>query len=140
MNPYRLIAVWPPITLGALAVLPIPTAPAPVAAILGAFALLMVFDARARLAEFNRATEIIRKGGEVMLSWRHRGSWCQREMIKAAAATVGRRHAVSGALHAWGYRWYHIFPDGSFERDSCLLKVSFWTDLLGIKRGTSVPG
>src|SRR5690606_13078937 len=104
-----------------------------------AFMALMFFDAAARLDEFENAVSRLRASHAPqalagVLAYRHRGSWCQREAVKAAAGVFGLRREAAEALYDRGYRWYHFLPDGSLRRNSPLLQVNFWTDLVGMKR------
>ncbi len=69
---------------------------------------------------------------------RFRRAWCARVACNAAWKTTRKsdRHEqqfpenfVEKAYFSIGYRWWHIFPDGTFTRHSPFLKVAFWVHL-----------
>lgn len=135
---HHLSAVWPPLILSVSAGVAAWVIPGnwgvPLAA---AFCAVMALDAAARLKEYRSAVAAFSDlrhfdDGFHVLLHKHKRSWCQREMLKAAAATVfndGRR-TVSQAYRFLGYRWFHVFPDRTFSRHSPFLKWSFWKELL----------
>lgn len=69
---------------------------------------------------------------------RFRRAWCARVACNAAWKRTHNieRHEhelpenfVEDAYFDIGYRWWHIFPDGTFTRHSPFLKVAFWIHL-----------
>lgn len=138
---YRVRAVWPPLTLLSIAAVASLFAPLTVTVPLILFQVVMLFDAWARLREFDTARSLMQDGLAVgQLMRKHRHSWCQREMMKAAAASHMKAgdSLVSFLYRAQGYRWYHIFPDGTFSRDCPFLKRNFWQSLFGLPASNSL--
>jgi hypothetical protein len=122
-----LSAIWPPIVLfcADLAVMPIAAwlswwlvAP------LVAGAAILVFDIRGRMSDFRLAVRHFTAGRRPeRVAENFHFSWCGRVACASAAAAVdsatGKR--VTDYYFANGYRWYHIFPDGTFTLNSPFL-------------------
>lgn len=51
---------------------------------------------------------------------------CSREVLIAVCPVAADDYRMLG------YRWYHIFPDHAFTKDSPFLKISFWKSLFGL--------
>lgn len=51
-------------------------------------------------------------------------SFCGRNVVIAVFPLA------SWYYYNQGYRWYHLFPDGTFRMNSTLLKPAFWRNLL----------
>lgn len=136
---HKVLAIWPPLVLTLIAALVLPILPKGLAFLAVAFIVLMVLDALARLEEYDNVTRAISRSDApiVTLNYfarRHRTSWCQREMLKAAAGSLGLRSTADCVFRAQGYRWYHIFPDNTFSVDCPFLKKAFWAGMVGLKR------
>lgn len=140
-----LSAIWPPLVMGAgLVVLSAATAfPLPVDLALCAGAIFFAADAGARLSEYHYAvawfrqrpvstTDAIVNDFRALLRF-HQKSWCRRTALtKACAHTVGGdTNLVACYYRALGYRWFHLTPDGTFSRNSPMLRLGFWRDTLG---------
>jgi hypothetical protein len=134
----RVLAIWPPLLLFVLSVafasitqLPWPLRIAGVAGL-----VILPFDMAARLRDFTKV--VARLAAEPDALARHVGrykrSWCQRTVLLwAATAALGQegRAFVLRQFAMLGYRWYHVFPDHTWSRESPFLKFSFWRGLLG---------
>lgn len=100
------------------------------------FTVVMVADARARWLEYGNLCRAIRGGVSPLINamvLRRSGSWCQRHAAEAACWRCGRPGLATNWYRRQGYRWYHIFPDGAFQRDSAFLKPTFWRSVLGLQ-------
>ncbi|MCF6322652.1 MAG: hypothetical protein L3J32_12930 [Rhizobiaceae bacterium] len=69
---------------------------------------------------------------------RFRRAWCARVACQAAWKRAGVKEAgkfgmateyVKDTYFKLGYRYWHIFPDGTFTRNSPFLKIAFWVHL-----------
>lgn len=69
---------------------------------------------------------------------RFRRAWCARVACNAAWKRTNvqaphdpaiEEHFVAINYFRLGYRWYHIFPDGTFTRNSPFIKSAFWIHL-----------
>lgn len=133
-----LFAVWPPVALhvSALALAGIPALPWPVraAAIFGA--AILILDVAARLRDFRKVARDLKRDPELLSPHvaRYKRSWCQRTVIHwaafAALGTAGSK-LVRQQFETMGYRWFHIFPDRTFTRESPFLRINFWRSLIG---------
>lgn len=130
-------AVWPPLALlaGALSIasLPFPLA-LRVAAVAGV--LILIFDVWARWRDYRRVSRNLMRDPELLHRHlpRYKRSWCQRTVLHwAAYRALGKRgrEYVREHYSAMGYRWFHIFPDRTFTRESPFLRPSFWRSLVG---------
>lgn len=143
MNLYRFQAVWPPATLFAIAGFVTPFTPVNIQALLILFMVVMIADMAARGREYDQALDSLAEAySKPNFTWRlgllmarHRGSWCQREMMKAVGATIApEAHAsVCQGYHLDGYRWFHIFPDKTFSASSPFLKARWWKAFFGVR-------
>lgn len=100
------------------------------------FDVIMVADIRARLIEYSRLLTLLHYKRTITANAvieRMRQSWCQRHAAEAACRAAGMPGHAARWYELHGYRWYHIFPDGIFQRDSALLKWSFWRSVLGLR-------
>lgn len=116
-------ACWPCATVGTLGIIGAFTM-SPLWVILTA---LMCFDIRTRWKDYNRLKKIIVRYGpdEVYLRVR-RASWCQRTSTIAAFAYAGHEEFAIQFYDDRGYRFWHIFPDGTFSKNCTLIDVHFW--------------
>jgi hypothetical protein len=143
------LAVWPPMALFMTA-LSVASLPVPlllrVAAVAGV--LILVLDISARRRDYRQI--VARLALDPSLLDRHiiryKPSWCQRTVLYwAAEESLGRdsRLYVGRQFTLMGYRWFHIFPDRTFTRESPFLKIKFWRNLVGgtpqIKQGFRDP-
>ncbi len=68
---------------------------------------------------------------------RFRRAWCARVACSAAWKREFLRHDMAEAAETYvrdnyyrmGYRWWHIFPDGTFTKNSPFIKLAFWVHL-----------
>jgi len=66
---------------------------------------------------------------------RFRRAWCARVACSAAwkrersCQRGGSKRYVDDTYYELGYRWWHIFPDGTFTKNSPFLKTAFWVHL-----------
>ena len=58
-----------------------------------------------------------------------RYSKCQRNVAIAASCNP---NITRSYYYDSGYRWYHLFPDKTFSKDSPFIKLAFWKKTLGI--------
>jgi hypothetical protein len=133
-----LFAVWPPLALlttssvvASIALTPLPLRLAAIAGV-----CILLFDISARLKDFRRVAGVLRYDASLLPRHiiRYRRSWCQRTVMHwAAFAALGQtgRTYVRKQYGRMGYRWFHIFPDKTFTRESPFLKPSFWRSLIG---------
>ncbi len=97
---------------------------------------IMVADTRARFAEYRELRDALEQAPrpECCARLRHmRSTWCQRHAAMTAAKDAGLGTWVRDIYRAWGYRWWHLAPDGFFSTDSVLFEKKFWLSLIGIK-------
>lgn len=85
------------------------------------FGLMFIGDTIARTLEYIKLRKSIYSES---LAHRYRKSWCGRTLVKA-------RHGKKATLYykMAGYRWYHLFPDKTFSRNTPLLKIKFWKSI-----------
>lgn len=132
-----LSAIWPPIALLLADLLVMP-----VLALwswwlvlpFAAGAIILCFDIAGRRADFRLAARHLAAGRRpVRVAKNYQFSWCGRVACAAAATAVSPAIGKTVADHysANGYRWYHIFPDGAFTRNSPFLSLRFWQITLG---------
>ncbi|WP_300529259.1 hypothetical protein [Maricaulis sp.] len=135
-------ATWPPLLLClaaiALAVGLGPIFP-PAYAIGAVGAGLLVFDAAARLRQAEAIRDLIQRHngltGPALSQFRQaRASWCSRRAALAAAHSAGCGGEARALVLKWGYKPWHVFPDGAFSRRSPFLQTSFWRSVMGLPR------
>lgn len=56
-----------------------------------------------------------------LIAFSQRRSFCSRQVMIAVLGPSTARY-----YHSMGYRWYHIFPDGTFSGRSPFLNLNFW--------------
>jgi len=135
----RLAPVWPPLLLALASLALALWFPAPVwfdLLALGGFAVLSL-DVAARYRQYRALRAALRHAGGVsgrarMLFRRARSTWCTRRAALAAAQAEGFGCEARALVAQWGYRPWHIFPDGSFSRRSPFLKIAFWRAVIGL--------
>lgn len=132
-----LLAIWPPMALIATS-LTVASLPVPLALRAAAVAglLILTFDITARMRDYRRVVDRLALDPSLLDRHlvRYKPSWCQRTVLYwAAEAALGResRAYVGRQFAQMGYRWYHIFPDRTFTRESPFLKPKFWRSLIG---------
>ena len=128
-----LIAIWPPLTLMAADILlMIPVLIFgfwPLALALFAGLVILVFDAKGRMADFRNAHRHLSLGRDpARVAKSYQFSWCGRVACTQAAWSAGddKGRAVAEYYSTNGYRWFHIFPDKTFSLDCPFLTVRFW--------------
>lgn len=91
--------------------------------------LVFFFDALNRHHEYKQLPQLLSKCSEEDILRKYRHSWCTREMVKAYLASLSREkynHAYLHYRNFYGIKWYHIFPQNTFSRNSVFLKKKFW--------------
>lgn len=140
--------VWPPLLLAACCLV-LAFAVSPFLwldglAILGCGVL--VLDTAARYRQYRVLRMALRQANGVTgrarrLFRRARGTWCTRRAALAAAHAEGFGREARALVCRWGYRPWHIFPDGTFTRRSPFLRFAFWRSVFGLEpRGPGHPG
>ena len=130
-------ATWPPLVLLVMALsvaVFVPVWPLRLLAALGVFVLS--FDVRARFMDYRRIRVRIARSGALIGAARTQlrsssTSWCTRRAAIAAAYAEGLGHEAHALVKQWGYRPWHVFPDGAFTTHSPFLRISFWKSVLG---------
>ncbi len=139
-------AIWPPILLMALAAV-IGLASAwfgiKTLVVLAVIAIgVLVGDCFGRSKDYlNAQRRFIEARDEVEsleVVRRFRRAWCARVACNAAWKRTLKQQPheneisenfVQKSYLRLGYRWYHIFPDGTFTRNSPFIKSAFWIHL-----------
>jgi hypothetical protein len=133
-----ILAVWPPIALLcmnlAITTLPVFWVPVRILAAIGL--IISIVDITARIKDSRKVMETLSAAPSLLPRHisRYKRSWCQRTVLEwSAYGALGEeaRAYVSGQYASMGYRFYHIFPDRAFTRDSPFLKISFYRSLVG---------
>lgn len=138
---WSLRATWPPVLLFVLAVLVAFSVPVPwLSGLVLVGACVLIFDSLARHRQFAALRLVVRRAGglsgEALAQFRQaRRSWCSRTAAMAAADAEGHGRQARHLVREWGYRPWHVFPDGAFRRRSTFLRLDFWKSVLGISRG-----
>lgn len=105
--------------------------------------VIMLFDVQARMKDFQYALMHIAAGRRPdRIAHILRASWCCRvACIAAAEAADGRSgEKVREFYQHAGYRWYHVFPDGTFTRETPFRYLQFWkVTLLGYAQARGRP-
>jgi hypothetical protein len=136
-----LSAVWPPLALALLAGvigLVLPFIWLKIAAVIGVF--LLIADTIARHRQFEELRISLRRTGgltgQALARFRKaRTAWCSRRAALAASFAEGFGRESRELVHSWGYRPWHVFPDGAFSARSPFLRLEFWKSVLGLSRG-----
>ena len=92
-------------------------------------ALIFIWDTFNRFTEYKIILRKIRKKKYTTSVLKlFNKSWCQREMIKGAYRTISEWQYKKAKIYykEQGFRWYHIFPTGTFQKKSIWLKSKFW--------------
>jgi hypothetical protein len=135
-----LSAIWPPLLLAVLAgVIGLfsPFIGLKIAAVIGVF--LLITDTIARHRQFEELRLALRRTGgltgHALARFRKaRTAWCSRRAALAATVAEGFGRESRELVHSWGYRPWHIFPDGAFSTRSPFLRLEFWKSVLGLSR------
>lgn len=135
-------AIWPPLALFGvdftLFLVSLANGWWPIAVIMGIASAIMLFDARARVSDFHYARSLFSfSRNPERIAGIFQNSWCGRVACEVAAKSIGSDtgKAVRAHHHETGYRWYHVFPDGTFALKSAFLEPFFWrVTLLGHER------
>lgn len=132
------MAMWPPLLLlaGDLSVLALFSWMQWwwLAALPAAGAVILALDAMGRVVDFRHASRHLDRGRDAeRVAKTYQFSWCGRVACQAAGNAVSplAGKAVADYYRACGYRWFHIFPDNTFTRNSPFLTVRFWRVTLG---------
>jgi hypothetical protein len=131
--------VWPPLLLAAGCLVLALGAFSPlwldVLALLGCVVLCL--DTAARYRQYRMLRTALRRANGVsgrakVLFRRARTTWCTRRAALAAAHAEGYGREARALVGRWGYRPWHVFPDGTFTRQSPFLKPAFWLSVVGL--------
>ena len=131
-------AVWPPLALtsasSCLLGYGLIHTNIPAIAVGAALTAVFTLDTLGRLRDFDKLA--IRAKHDVrhhpVTSWRtYRRSWCGRTMYRHF---IRKHHPEAAPMirimeEAHGYKWFHIFPDKTFTRDSKMLRLKYWLTL-----------
>ena len=135
-------AIWPPVVLLAMA-----AAIGLVAAYFGIISLtilavigvaILVGDCFGRSKDYLNARRRFVEARDLYENFevirRFRRAWCARVACNAAwrreyLVLAMPENYVSEAYFKMGYRQWHIFPDGTFTKNSPFLKLAFWVHL-----------
>lgn len=139
-------AIWPPLVLMALAAivgligawLGIKTLV--ILAVVGIAILIGDCFGRSKdyLSAHRRFIEARDENESLEVVRRFRRAWCARVACNAAwkrtLTEMPHEFAIEQdfvEVHYFrlGYRWYHVFPDGTFTKNSPFLKIAFWVHL-----------
>ncbi len=133
-----ILAVWPPIVLLCmnLTITLLPVFWTPVRILAGIGLLISIVDITARIKDSRRVMVTLAAAPGLLPRHisRYKRSWCQRTVLEwSAYGALGEnaRKYVAGQYASMGYRFFHIFPDRAFTRDSPFLKLNFYRSLVG---------
>lgn len=138
--------VWPPLMLGLVCLSAIVFLRAPLwfdVLAMSSFAILCC-DVAARYRQYRSLRVALRqargmRGRAKTLFRRARSTWCTRRAALAAAQAEGFGSEARALIAQWGYRPWHVFPDGSFSRHSPFLKLAFWRAVVGLPASDGSP-
>lgn len=97
---------------------------------------IMILDISARMRDFGKVVDNLSREPTLLPRHisRYKRSWCQRTVLHwAAYSALGEdgRQYVRNQFALMGYRWFHIFPDKTFTRESPFINPNFWRNLFG---------
>lgn len=146
--PRRLVSlvepVWPPLVLALLCMMLALGVFVPlwldVLALTGC--AILCLDTAARYRQYRVLRRALRRANGVsgrarVLFRRARSTWCTRRAALAAARAEGFGQEARALIGRWGYRPWHVFPDGTFTRHSPFLKPAFWRSVVGMGTGST---
>jgi hypothetical protein len=126
-------AYWPPLTLFAADFMVLLSgmyfSVGWLMAIMTVACIIMLFDVQARMKDFQYALMHIAAGRRPdRIANILRASWCCRIACIAAADASGVKPGkkVREFYLDAGYRWYHVFPDGTFTLETPFRYLQFW--------------
>jgi hypothetical protein len=133
-------AVWPPMLLAGSAALIGWFSPwlwLSFLAVVGV--LVMLLDTLARHRQYAHMRLALRQAGgltgHALARFRKaRTAWCTRRAVMAAACIEGFERESRQLVRDWGYRPWHVFPDGAFSQRSPFIRLGFWKSVLGLSR------
>ncbi len=119
-----------------LAIITLPGFWLPVRIMAGIGFIISVVDITARIKDSRKVMDTLAAAPTLLPRHisRYKRSWCQRTVLEwSAYGALGAeaRRYVAAQYSSMGYRFFHIFPDRAFSRDSPFLKVSFYRSLVG---------
>lgn len=113
------------------------------AAIMAIACVIMLFDVQARMKDYNFALMHISAGRRPdRIANILRASWCCRIACIAAADSFNSESGKKARdfYRKAGYRWYHVFPDGTFTYETPFRYLAFWkVTLLGYAQARGKP-
>jgi len=138
--------VWPPLVLGLTCLAAALFLGAPLwfdVLAMSGFAILCC-DVAARYRQYRALRVALQQARGVRgrakgLFRRARSTWCTRRAALAAAEAEGYGTEARALVVQWGYRPWHVFPDGSFSRHSPFLKIAFWRAVVGLPASDGSP-
>jgi hypothetical protein len=136
---WSLRATWPPLLLAIAAALVGLIVPIWWLSILSVIAVvILLFDCVARDRQFRELRLSLRRAGgltgQALARFRKaRNAWCSRRAALAAAAAEGVGREARNLVDDWGYKPWHVFPDGAFTARSPFLRRDFWASVLGLR-------
>lgn len=87
---------------------------------------IFYLDVTGRYLDFRYVSRLRAKDAS-LIAFSNRRSFCSRQVMIAVLGPSTARYYKS-----MGYRWYHIFPDGTFSGRSPFLNLTFWRKLFGL--------
>jgi hypothetical protein len=133
-------AIWPPLLLAGSAALIGWLSPWIWLSALAAIGvMLMLIDSLARRRQYARMRIALRQAGGLtgpaLARFRKaRTAWCTRRAVLAAAYIEGFGRESRALIRDWGYRPWHVFPDGAFTARTPFIRLGFWKSVLGLSR------
>lgn len=129
--PFELVrfikALWPPIILTLLSASLVSIAPGYWKVIPVILTVIMVIDIYGRGKCYLRLYSKPHVAYNTKI-WDYYGtSFCGRNVIKSVCI-----YDVKEYYYKKGYRWYHLFPDGTFTKRMTLFRLSFWKSIADI--------
>jgi hypothetical protein len=136
---WSLRATWPPLLLAVGAGVVGLIVPIWWLSVLSALAVIvLLFDCLARDRQFRELRLALRRAGglsgQALARFRKaRNAWCSRRAALAAATAEGLGLEARNLVDEWGYKPWHVFPDGAFTARSPFLRRDFWFSVLGLR-------
>jgi len=134
-------ATWPPIALAGIASIIGMVSPYTWLSVLSFIGvMLLLMDTLARQKQFIELRMALRRSGglsgHALARFRKaRSAWCSRRAAMAASSAEGFGLESRSLIREWGYKPWHILPDGAFTARSPFIRLGFWKSVLGLSRG-----
>lgn len=129
-----LMAVYPPLSFSGSLVPVMYWSSGWVYVVVGILLIFALLDVRARYKDYKVLKEKLRFAK--VSSWkriaaRYKHSWCQRQVAIQAFSDMGQEWFALDYYRRLGYRWYHLLPDNTFNKNSPYFKLAFYRKLIG---------